>query len=460
MARSHTTASTQKSSAARARGATSQSIVVLGVRIGGAVLQMALVATIALQFSVTDVGLNGVLWSVALVARMAGTMGMDVIGLRSQSPLWAEGLQERAVALARRDLRAVARVWAVILALILLATMGLAMTGGPWGWVLALGLVAVCSAFQRLFVTQRQARSWPILGQFMESVALPSLALVGALIAAAVAPEWLVTSQVVAFVVVALALWLTAPSGPRSHNRLGQGSLESTGLEGAYTHADGVVVPNETVSSTLAGAPIEPVPWGAALTVGTGSALTALCVRGPMFVMGGHSLTAAGLYEVAQKIQTGGAMGTSAVATVFASRIAVALRKPTELLKLLLQAGISSLVIPLGLLAFLMVVGSDGLVAVLGSEYRGAWGAAMILVISTVVNAVTSAASNVVMLGGRERLFAGIAAVQMLIVVGGALVSGADTAVAMAVWVLIGEGFRSVCMVGGLLLHLRAVKSD
>jgi len=193
--------------------------------------------------------------------------------------------------------------------------------------------------------------------------------------------------------------------------------------------------------------------------VGAGNALTSLCVRGPMFVIGGQSLAAAGVYEVAQKIQSGGAMGTSAVATVFAPRIAVALRKPAALIKLLVQAGGSSLVVPLGLLAFLFVVGSDGLVAVLGDEYQGAWAASVVLVVSTVINAITSAMSNVMMLGGRERMFVVIAAVQMLLVVGGSLVSGADTAVSMALWVLVGEAFRSACMVAGLALHLRAVRT-
>ena len=45
-------------------------------------------------------------------------------------------------------------------------------------------------------------------------------------------------------------------------------------------------------------------------------------------------------------------------------------------------------------------------------------------------------------------------------VVGGALLSGARTAETMALWVLVGEAFRSLCMVGGLWLHLRELKTD
>lgn len=447
--------------------AAKQSLLVLGIRVGGAVLQMLLVATVALRFSVTEVGLNGILWAVALVARMAGPLGLDVMGLRSQSPLWAEGRDSVAVALGRRYSGALARVWSVALLLLAAVCIALAVGGGPWGWVLALGVVATASAFQRLFVVQRQARNWPLLGQFMESIVLPALGLLGAVVTSVLAPDWLIASQVMAFVLVTLVLYAASPSAQEGRARRRRAASSSPNAPFAGRHARAVPEPDRiSASRHAAGKPDPddvaraPIPWRPALTVGAGNALTSLCVRGPMFVIGGQSLAAAGVYEVAQKIQSGGAMGTSAVATVFAPRIAVALRKPTALIKLLVQAGGSSLVVPVGLLAFLFVVGSDGLVAVLGDEYQGAWVASVVLVVSTVINAITSAMSNVMMLGGRERMFAVIAAVQMLLVVGGALLSGADSAVNMAWWVLIGEGFRSACMVAGLVLHLRAVRGS
>lgn len=450
------------------RGTALQSAVVLGVRVAGAVMQMLLVATIALRFSVTDVGLNGLLWSVALVARMAGCLGLDVMGLRTQSPLWAAGKAAEAVAHARRDFRALCAVWGAVLSVVGIGCVVVGVRGGPWGWVLALGVVGAASTFEHLFVVQRQARGWPVLGQFMESVTLPLIGLLGALITSVYAPSWLIPSQVLAFVVVAVLLGLVSASGagggrrrrrgrvPRGRSRPGgTGSGSSSGRHRS-TKGDRTA----PLGARRTRPSVEPIPWRPALTVGAGSALTALCVRGPMFVMGGRSLAAAGIYEVAQKIQTGGAMGTSAVATVFASRIAVALKQPALLIRLLVQAGISSLIIPLGLLGFLLVVGPQGLVAVLGSEYHGAWQAAVVLVVSTVVNATTSAMSNVVMLGGRERMFAVVSGAQMLLVMGGALLSGADTALLMSVWVLVGEVFRSVCMLLGFWLHLRAVKKD
>ena len=77
--------------AERQRAAALQSALVMSIRIGGAALQMLLVAVVALRFPVEMVGLNGVMWAVALVARAAGTFGLDTSGMRSQSPLWAEG---------------------------------------------------------------------------------------------------------------------------------------------------------------------------------------------------------------------------------------------------------------------------------------------------------------------------------------------------------------------------------
>ncbi|MDN5632312.1 hypothetical protein [Kocuria sp.] len=459
--------------AAASRSAAAQSAVVLGIRVGGAVLQMLLVGAVALRFSVEDVGLNGVLWSVALVARMAGTVGVDVIGLRTASPLWTGGQARAARAVARRDLRAVSTLWGWGLAALALACAGMALARRPWELLLALGVVAAASAFERLFVVQRQARGWPVLGQFLESVALPGLGLLGALLAAAFAPDLLVLSQVAAFVLVAVALWFASPAGPLvpggqlqrprapRHRVTARHRSEGTTAFGAVRRPARRAASSGLPDVDCCRSPeIGPVPWRAALTVGAGNALTALCVRGPMFVLGGHSLATAGVYEVAQKVQSGGAMGTSAVATVFSSRIATTLRDLRGLARLLAQAAASSLVLPVGLLAFLFVVGQDGLVRLLGTDYQGAWTAATVLVAATVVNAVTSAFSTVLMLGGRERVFTVISALQMVLVVGGALLTGSRTAETMAAWVLVGEFFRSACMAGGLWLHVRAVKTD
>lgn len=453
--------------AALRRSTAAQSAVVLGIRVAGAVLQMLLVGAVALRFSVEGVGLNGVVWAVALVARMAGTVGVDVMGMRAAAPLWAAGQGGRARAVAHRDLRAVSALWGCALGLLLLTCAGMALTHHAWSLVLALGIVAAASAFERLFVVQRQARGWPVLGQLLESVALPALGLLGVLLAAAFAPHLLVLSQVAAFVLIAGILWVVSPAGPFSPGP-GVPVPPVLGMRGrrrpAGRHRTGVR--RRSGGRHVRGADprrnggVEPVPWRSAVIVGAGSALTALCVRGPMFVLGSSSLATAGVYEVAQKVQSGGAMGTSAVATVFASRIAVALRSPRMLVRLLVQAAGSSLVLPVGLLVFLLAVGSEGLVRLLGDDYRGAWTAATVLVAATVVNAVTSSFSNVLMLGGRERIFTVISALQMLIVVGGALVTGARTAETMAMWVLGGEAFRSLCMAGGLWLHVRNPKTD
>ncbi|ROZ62211.1 hypothetical protein EDL96_11020 [Kocuria soli] len=408
-----------------------QSLTVLGIRIGGAALQMALVAVVALRFPVEDVGLNGLLWSIALVARMAGSFGVDLSGMREQAPLWAANDGRRARLLARRDARTIAVLWGFVgIAVALVAGLG-EFLGYPGRWLIAFWMVAAASAFGRLFMVQRIAKQQPVAGQFMESVALPFFGLVAALAASYTDPGLLIPGQVVAFVLMALILWWLSPAPGRSL---------------AQYRAEGIEIPR--------------TPWKVALPLGLGATLTALCVRGPMFVLSSRSLAVAGTYDVAQRIQSAGAMGTSAVSTVFGPRIAVAVRERPKLRRLVIEAAVASAVMPALLLVFLLVVGEHSLVSLLGAEYSGTWGAAVVLVISTLINATTSATSNVLMLGGYERWFMRISGVQLLLVVGGAWLTGADTAPAMAFWVLGGELFRSLAMSIGFLLHDRSLKKS
>ncbi|MDO5619206.1 lipopolysaccharide biosynthesis protein [Kocuria sp.] len=410
-------------------GARLQSLMVLAIRIGGAAAQMALVAVVALQFTVQDVGLNGLLWSVALVARMAGTFGLDVAGMREQAPLWAANDRRAARLLARRDARTVAMMWLAIgLVVGIVAVVGAALGYSMW-LLLAFWVVAAASAFARLFMVQRIARQLPVAGQFLESVALPGFGLIAAVLAALFAPHLLIAGQVVAFVLTAAIMWWISPAPGR---RL------------AHYRAQGVEVPK--------------TPWRVALPLGLGATLTALCVRGPMFVLSARSLAVAGTYDVAQRIQSAGAMGTSAVATVFGPRIAVAVQDRSALRKLVVEAAVASAILPGLLLIFLLLVGEGTLVDLLGEDYRGTWAAAVVLVVSTLINATTSATSNVLMLGGYERWFMRISGVQLVLVVGGAWLTGADSAVTVAYWVLGGELFRSTSMALGYVLHDRALK--
>jgi O-antigen/teichoic acid export membrane protein len=177
-----------------------------------------------------------------------------------------------------------------------------------------------------------------------------------------------------------------------------------------------------------------------------------------MFLLGARSLAATGTYEVAQRIQSAGAMGTTAVATVFMPRIAMSVTRRGRLVALVLEAAAVSAVLPTLLLGFLLVLGEQRIVDLLGPEYQGTWGASVILVVATLINALTSATSNVLMFGGRERLFMVISGAQLVLVVGGAWLLGTDTAVGMAWWMLIGELLRSGSMVTGFLVHLRGLQ--
>ena len=414
--------------AERLQGARIQSALVLAIRVGGAVLQMLLVAVVALRFPIEAVGLNGLIWAIALVARMAGTFGLDVAGMRAQSPLWDEGRAQEAMALGRRDGAVLRRIWLVLGAVGLAAAAAVQLGGGRGEWVVMGLLVAAASASSRLHLVQRTARRRPLTGQLLESAVLPGLGLIAALIASAAAPGLLIPGQVLCFLVVAVIRGRRAPSSGRR-------------CEAA------AIGPGE----------LAPVPWRSALTMGAGSALTALCVRGPMFVLGTRSLAMTGAFEVAQKVQSAGSMGTSAVATVYMPRIAMSVRHRARLARLLAEAAIASALIPVLLLVFLLALGEDRLVDLLGPEYRGAWLASVLMVAATLVNALTSASSNVLMLGGGERAFTAISAVQLGVVVGGSWLAGTDTATGMAWWVLIGETLRAGAMTAGMVLHMRAL---
>lgn len=394
---------------------------VLGIRVGGAGLQLVMVWAVASVYSIEEVGLNGLLWSVALVARMAGPVGLDTTGMKSQAPLWDSGNGKEARALARRDVRALGRVWLILLSIFAILAAGAQVLLGDYGiMIIAFGIVAFVSAMQRIFITQRQAQKKPLLGQFMESILLPTLAIVGVYASAAFARNMFMMSQVLAFILVALLLFFLSPA------------------------------------RKLRMCPAtEPVPWGVASTLAIGSTLTGLTVKAPMFLMGLQSLTAAGTYEVAQKVQSAGSMGTTSVATVFMPRIVSFMSHSRQLTVLITQAAAMSMIVPLILLCVLLSVGEDGLLSILGDEYAGAWSASVLLMVAVVMNAATSGVSNVLMLGGQQRLYLAISISQLTILLSGATLSGVTSANEIAIWVIVAEGFRSMSLLVCYAMRLR-----
>ncbi|TQN35837.1 O-antigen/teichoic acid export membrane protein [Kocuria rosea] len=402
------------------------SSVVLVIRVGGALLQMSLVATVALRFSPYEVGLNGVLWSVALVARMTGAMGLETLGLKMQAPLWAKGNSQAASSLALRDFRVLFIGWSCLALLVgLVALAGGLAYGWPGWWMVALVLVAANSGVHRLLVLQLQAKDQPIFGQFTESIVLPGLALVAALLAATFVPEHFITLQVVPFVLVSILLYFASPCFRCREDPSG-----------------------------------ERIVWRTALVMAAGSLLTSLTSRAPIFFLGMNSLAIAGTYDIALRIQSVGTLGTSAVTTVYLAKISVALHQARTLVRFIVEAAILSLPIPAFLLVFFVAVGQDGLVSILGPEYSGAWSAAILLVVASIINAVTSAMSHVLILAERERMYLCICAAQIFLVIGGAVLFDANTAAEMAVWVLMGEMLRSMAMVVGFIVYWRVLSTQ
>lgn len=400
-----------------------RSSAVLAVRIAGAFLQLGLVALVALRYSPHEVGLNGVLWALAVISRMAGAMGLETLGIKTQAPLWAAGDRSTASSFALRDFRVLLSGWSVLLTTVLLGTLiGTLAWGWQGWWIAALAIVAATSGLHRLLVLQLQAKEQALLGQIMELVALPGLAFVGALGASFVAPQHLITSQVIAFLVVTVLLYLLSPCF-RCENK----------------------------PST------EPIAWRTAFSLAGGGLLTAMTSRAPVFYLGMQSLSTAGTYDIAQRIYSAGTLGTSAVTTVYLPRIASSLAHIRTLMRLMVEAALLSLLIPVGLLIALLFFGRDGISAILGAEYSGAWLPAVLLMVSSIVNSGTSAMSYVIMFGEREKTYLAVCAMQLLVVLGGALLFQTDTAAEMAFWVLMGEIFRSAAMMLGFLLHWRSL---
>lgn len=191
-----------------------------------------------------------------------------------------------------------------------------------------------------------------------------------------------------------------------------------------------------------------------------GSLLTSLTSRAPIFFLGMNSLAIAGTYDIALRIQSVGTLGTSAVTTVYLAKISVALHQARTLVRFIVEAAILSLPIPAFLLVFFVAVGQDGLVSILGPEYSGAWSAAILLVVASIINAVTSAMSHVLILAERERMYLCICAAQIFLVIGGAVLFDANTAAEMAVWVLMGEMLRSMAMVVGFIVYWRVLSTQ
>lgn len=386
-----------------------------GIRIGGALLLILQVAAVAYLFGLDVVGINGIFWSAVVISRVAGPLGLDILGLKDTANQDGEASESMIASVALRDTRALAYIWGTVVA-ITLVVWGLASLAwqptGALGPVLAVSCAA--SAFQRLWFVSLLARGRSIFGQLLESIAIPVAAIAAA--------------------------WLTPPSNPEAF-LLGQGAAVVL-----ITLIFGASALWPVLKRRVA---VEPVRWKTALTIALGATLTALAVRSPIFLVGMTSNRAAGEYDIAQRFQSAGSVSVSAVSTAVMPRLSVSLQKYRrwETLKLLVASALMSCFLPFTIALVLVVVGPGWVGEVMGPEYGALWLPSLLLTVSSFVNALTSSVGNALSLGGHERFFAWISAFQLCAIISVALVAGPVDAFEMATIVLAAECLRSLLLV-------------
>lgn len=319
------------------------------------------------------------LWTAALIARVCGTVGLDMVSLGDQTTAWGQQNRDLASGLAARDTRALTVLWLSLFTLACIVAGLVALAGWSHADVIvAFSIACGVSAMQRLWTVQLIAQGRTQVGQSIESIILPLGAIVGAILCAVYAPEALLWSQVLAFTFAALITLIVAPKR-RTNMQLPR------------------------------------IEWLRAMPVAAGAALTALSVRLPIFVLGSVSISAAGVFDVSQRVQSAGSLGVSAVATALLpslSQAATELDRKRLWIQVLVGACLAAL-IPTALLIGLLWAGPDIFVVALGPAYVDAWLPGVLLVAAALVNASTSAVSNLLSITGFGRYFAWISALQL-----------------------------------------------
>jgi O-antigen/teichoic acid export membrane protein len=177
--------------------------------------------------------------------------------------------------------------------------------------------------------------------------------------------------------------------------------------------------------------------------------LTAVSVRIPIFMVGIGSLSAAGTYEIAQRIQGAGALGVSSVGSVYLPAVRVALHKRDnkQLFKSIVFSAALSLLLPSFFLCLLLLTGEQLMTRIFPTSYTGLWLAAILLLVSASINATTSPLSSLLSMNGNARQFLYACAAQVAVFVAAVAGFGLTSPVQVASAVVIGEVIRSSLLV-------------
>ncbi|MFL4479381.1 lipopolysaccharide biosynthesis protein [Paeniglutamicibacter sp. ORCA_105] len=394
------------------------------MRVAGALLILCLVAIVALHHGKVAVGLNGILWSAAVIARTAGTFGLDLISLRAIATVQEQGRDIGPIAARYRSV--LFRIWAVCISVVLLICFVIAFWSSEVATVLLICLIAcAASGMQRLWYVHMIASGRIHLAQSIESVGLPLLAIVGALLTSGAGVAALLISQAVAYLITGIAFWLLSPG------------------RGAVPAKDHRII------------------WRAVSTNFFASAFTAIAVRAPIFFVGATSAASAGAYEIAQRVQSAGSLGVTAVSTSVLpvlARTAKSARRRTMGLQLA-GMGVLACLMPATLLMGLLLIGEDRARGILGDEYGDVWLPTTILMVAALVNASTSCISNLLAVSSLESSFLATSALQLCVLLATLAWLQDASPLSASIAVLVSEAVRSLGLVVAFIVKYQPLES-
>lgn len=372
---------------------------VIGVRVAGASLMLVLLFVTARLFDASTLGATGVLWSVAVIGRVAGPIGLDVLGMRTIAPLWASGHEDRARESSEGDFRWLCRIHLPIIAVSLVTCSALLASSAPSAWVIAtLGIACFsANAMQGLVAAQLRAAGRLLASQAPESIGIPLLAVGGtvALNGAGTLP-----------VVVAQATAILLVAGWYCWARPGRGSPK-----GRSKHQ-----------------------WRSMAAVAVATMATAVATRAPVVFVALHGLHAAGLYDAGQRTQAIVALGVSSASVVVTPRLAVLVPayRLRDAARLVMGAGVLA-ALPGGLMLGALLIFPNLMSRLLGTQFSTSQSIAVALLFAATVNALASLYGNFLVMMHGENAFAVVSIVHMTGIVAGALVASSPLQVAFLV---------------------------
>lgn len=403
----------------------SKSFGVLLIRIGGAALQLALVALAVAFFPVNDVGQNAILWSAAIMARVGGTFGLDLYVLRELPTLWEDSQSEfghRSKGILLSLLRVLLPLVIVLLAVgFWLASLDLF----HLEMALALPVVVFASALQRLWSCQLRARGQLMMGQTLDAVILPLTAIIFLFSSHLWAPHLFIAGQAASIVLVTLLM----------------SALLWTDLRRSGRHQQLIAR-----------------DWKQVIPLGVGSGLSVVASRAPIMFVGAASITQAASFEIGQRIHSAATLASASATAVLFPRVKGHIKQgdARQLLRELLSASVLGLIPALCILIGLVLVGPERTQLLMGPDYAGAWATAVVLAAAACVNSVTGLCHGVLAMSGSGQAFWIIAAIQASITLVYGLFYFDGVAVHMATFVLMMEIVRGTAL---LLLMSRLLKN-